>query len=117
MFKGKADLRDPETNAEVASLTETCEDNGSAKIRVVLKHAITLTGTERLAIYSPIKDEEVVVATSKNGVATEIHEFGGESSLGCLADRSEVSLTRSPGGPLGTLLIVMAKGMIHREHH
>ena len=116
MFKGKAQLRDPETDADVATLTEVCANDGSAKLRVVLKHAFSLSGTERLAIHSSVTDQEVIVATAKNGAATEIHEFGGESSLGCLADHSEVSLTRSPGGPLGTLLIVMAKGIIQREY-
>lgn len=116
MFEGKAELRDPETNAEVAILTEICANDGSAKLRVVLRHAITLSGTERLAIFSSLKDREVVSATAKHGTATEIHEFGGESSLGCLADHSEVSLTRSPGGPLGTLLIVVGKGIIQRDY-
>jgi hypothetical protein len=115
MFRGKAELRNPETNAEVASLTEVCAD-GSAKIKVHLKHAITLSGTERLAVFSSLNDVELAVATAKHGVATKIHEFDGESSLGCLADHSEVALTKSPGGPLGTLLVVMAKGIIHREY-
>ena len=116
MVEGKARLRDPQTNAEVAVLTEVCASDGSAKLKVVLRHAITLSGTERLALFSSIKDQELASATARKGTATEIHEFGGESSPGCLIDHSEVSLTRSPGGPLGTLLIVMGKGIIQRDY-
>jgi hypothetical protein len=47
----------------------------------------------------------------------EVHEFSGTSSLGCLPDKTDITLTRSPGGPLGTLLIVLGKGTIHKEHH
>jgi hypothetical protein len=116
MFKGKADLNDPETNARMATFTETCEHD-AARAKVVLEKPITLSGTERLAIYSTIKNQEVIVVTAKDGAATEVREFGGESSLGCLADKTDISLTRSPGGPLGTLLVVLGKGTIHKEHH
>jgi hypothetical protein len=116
LFDCKAESRDPETNAEVPILPEVCASDRSAKLKVVLTHAITLSGTERLAIFRSIKDQEVVSMTAKNGTATEIHEFSGESSLGCLADRSKASLTKSPVGPLGTLLIVMGKGIIQRDY-
>ena len=39
MFKGKADLDDPETNAFVATFTETCE-RGGARAKVVLRTAM-----------------------------------------------------------------------------
>ncbi|HEY6441353.1 MAG TPA: hypothetical protein VIY55_15120 [Acetobacteraceae bacterium] len=116
MFKGKADLDDPETNAFVATFAETCE-HGGAHAKVVLKAAMTLTGTERLAIYSTIKNEEVIAVTAKDGGTMEVREFSGTSSLGCLPDKTDITLTRSPGGPLGTLLIVLGKGTIHKEHH
>jgi hypothetical protein len=117
MFRGKAELDDPENNARVATFTEMCEHDGAAKAKVVLRSPITISGTDRLAIYSTIKDEEVIVVTAKDGASTEIHEFGGESSLGCLPDATGVSLTKSPGGDLGTLLVVLGKGTIHKEHH
>jgi len=116
MFKGKADLDDPETNAFVATFTETCE-RGGARAKVVLRTAMTLTGTERLAIYSTIKNEEVIAVTAKEGGTMEVREFSGTSSLGCLPDKTDITLTRSPSGPLGTLLIVLGKGTIHKEHH
>jgi hypothetical protein len=117
MFKGKAELDNPETNTPVATFTEACHDDGTATMKVVLKSPITISGTERLAIYSAIKNEEVIFVIAKDGASTEIHDFEGTSSLGCLADKSDITLTRSPGGPLGTLLVVLGKGMIREEHY
>ena len=117
MFKGKAELDNPETNTPVATFTETCHDNGTTTMKVVLKSPMTISGTERLAIYSTIKNEEVIFVIAKAGASTEIHDFEGTSSLGCLADKSDITLTRSPGGPLGTLLVVLGKGTIHEERY
>jgi hypothetical protein len=111
MFKGKAELTDPETGKVVATFTEHGD-----KMKVVLKDPIALTGTTRLAIFSTIKDQEVI-SVAATGQDTEVHEFHGISSLGVLADNSDISLTRSPGGPLGTLLIVLGKGTIHEERY
>jgi hypothetical protein len=55
--------------------------------------------------------------TANGGASSAIHEFEGTSSLGCLADKSDITLTRSPGGPLGTLLVVVGKGTIHEERY
>ena len=115
MFRGKAELKDPDNGTVVATFTEECEHSGAAKARVVLKQPITLSGTERLAIYGTKKDQEVVSVLAKHGEPTEIHEFEGDSSLGCVPDHSEVSLTRSPGGPLGTLLTVLGQGTIEKN--
>ena len=90
MFKGKAELVDPEKNSPVATFTETCQSDGTAKMKVVLKAPITLSGTERLAIFSTVKDEEVIAVTANGGASTAIHEFEGTSSLGCLADKSDI---------------------------
>jgi hypothetical protein len=62
----------------------------------------------------PIPSEELNVLVADS---TAIHEFEGTSSLGCLADKSDITLTRSPGGPLGTLLVVVGKGTIHEERY
>ena len=117
MFKGKAELRDPETDTPVATFSETCRADGAAHMKVLLHPPLTISGTERLAIYSTLKDEEVISITAAHGRSTKLHEFQGTSSLGCLADKSEISLTQSPGGRLGTLLIVLGKGTIHQEGH
>jgi len=116
MFKGKAELVDPEKNTLVATFTETCQSD-AAKMKVVLKAPITISGTERLAIFSTVKDQEVIAVSANGGASTAIHEFEGTSSLGCLADKSDITLTRSPGGPLGTLLVVIGMGTIHEERY
>jgi hypothetical protein len=115
MFRGRAELRNPETDAKVGVLTERCEDDGTAHLKVELEPALTLTGTEFLTISSTAG--ELFSVTAKNGGPTEIHEFHSKSPVGCLAAKTEVALTRSPGGPLGTLLIVLGRGIIHEEHH
>ena len=117
MFKGKAELVDAEKNTPVATFTETCESDGTAKMKVVLKEPITISGTGWLGIFSTIKDQAVIAVTANGGASTVVHEFEGTSSLGCLGDKSEIALTRSPGGPLGTLLIVVGKGTIHEERY
>jgi hypothetical protein len=55
MFKGKAGLVDPENNTPVATFTEACLGDGTANMKVVLKAPMTVSGTERLAIYSTVK--------------------------------------------------------------
>ncbi len=117
MFRGKAELVDPEENTPVATLTERCQGDGTAHMRVVLKAPMTISGTERLAIYSTIKNQELISVMAGGGASTEIHGFHGTSSLGCLADKSDITLTRSPGGPLGTLLVVLGKGTIHEQRY
>jgi hypothetical protein len=112
MFKGKAELRDPESGAIVAIFTENGE-----KMKVVLRQPVTLSGTTRLAIFGTTADAEIISVAAVDGQDTVIREFHGESSIGSLADRSEISLIRSPGGQLGTLLIVLGKGEIHHESH
>jgi hypothetical protein len=111
MFKGKAELTDPETGKIVATFTEDGD-----KMKVVLKHSETLSGTTRVAVYSTLKNEELIAVAAKDGQDTVIHEFHGISSLGALTNGAEISLTRSPGGPIGSLLIVLGRGTVHQEH-
>jgi hypothetical protein len=115
MFRGKAELRNPETNDRVGTFTETCEDDGTSHARVVLEPPITLSGTANLAIFGG--PGPVIGVAAENGGPTEIREFHGKSGVGCLPENTEISLTRSPGGDLSTLLVVLGKGTIHREHH
>jgi hypothetical protein len=111
MFKGKAELANPETGKVVATFTEVGD-----LMKVVLKQPETISGPTRLAIYSTIMNEELISIEATNGHETKIHEFHGVSSLGPLADKSEISLTRSPGGPLGTLLVVLGRGTVDQDH-
>lgn len=116
MFKGRAVFKDPESGATVGTFTETCEHNGTTKVKVVIREAITLEGTQTLEVFGTVKDQAVISVTAKNGAATKIQEFGGTSTLGCLPDKMDVALVRSPGGELGTLLVVLGKGTIHPDH-
>jgi hypothetical protein len=117
MFRGEAELIDPETNKKVATLTETCRGDHSAEMRVDLVTPVTISGTERLAIFGTVKDQELISVTASGGTPLEVKEFKGTSSLGCVADNSDITLTRSPGGPLGTLLVVLGKGTIHEQKY
>jgi hypothetical protein len=117
MFRGRAALTDPEKNTRVATFSERCRGDGMAEMHVDLEVPVTISGTERLAIYSTVKDQEVISITANGGSSTEVKNFSGASSLGCLDDGSDITLTRSPGGPLGTLLVVLGKGTIHEERY
>jgi hypothetical protein len=112
MFKGKAELLDPETGKAVATFTEDGE-----KMKVVLKQPQTLSGTTRLAIYGTEKNEELIAIAATGGTETTVHEFHGTSPLGSLSNGAAISLTRSPGGPLGTLLEVLGRGTVHEDKH
>ena len=115
MFKGKAELRSLETNEKVGTFIETCEDDGFSHARVILEPRITLSGTENLAIFGG--PGLVIGVAAENGHPTMIREFHGNSGVGCLPENAEVSLTKSPGGDLSTLLVVLGKGTIEKEHH
>jgi hypothetical protein len=112
MFKGKAELTDPETGKVVATFTEEGD-----KMKLVLKKPETLSGTARLAIYSTLENEELIAVAANGSQDTVIREFHGISSLGALTNGAEISLTRSPGGPIGSLLVVLGRGTVHQENH
>ncbi|HVY14680.1 MAG TPA: hypothetical protein VHB27_05600 [Rhodopila sp.] len=112
MFRGKAELIDPETGKAVATFTEEGQE-----MKVVLKHPQTISGTTRLAIYGTEKDEELIAIAAEGGDETTVREFHGPSPLGSLTNGAEISLTRSPGGKLGSLLEVLGKGTVHQEKH
>jgi hypothetical protein len=115
MFRGKAELISPETGNAVGTFTESCEAEGSATARVVLKHAVELKDTERLEVFGTVKDVPVISVGAKDPAGSKIYEFGGKSAIGCLPDKTEISLVKTPGGKLGTLLVVLGTGTIH--HH
>jgi hypothetical protein len=48
MFEGKAELTDPERGDVLATLHETCHDDGTAAATVRLRTPSTLQGTELL---------------------------------------------------------------------
>ncbi|MBV8889724.1 MAG: hypothetical protein JO305_08670 [Alphaproteobacteria bacterium] len=115
MFKGRAELVDPEKGTIAATFAETCEGDGSATGKVVLKHPIELTGTERLELYGDVKDQALISVSAKYPTGNKIHEFSGKLSLGCVPDQGKISLVKTPGGKLGTLLEVIGNGRVSQE--
>jgi hypothetical protein len=115
MFRGKAELVNPETGGTVATFTESCSTEGSATTKVVLKHAIELKDNERLEIFGTVKDVPVISVGAMDPAGSKIYEFSGKSAVGCLPDKMKISLVKTPGGRLGTLLVVLGTGTI--RHH
>jgi hypothetical protein len=113
MFKGKAELTDPEKGTVVAVFHETCHDDGSAAATVRLRTPITLKGTELLEIFGTVTSTPMISVGASDPDGTEICEFHGKSAIGCIPDGGDLTLVRSPGGQLGTLLVVLGKGTVH----
>ena len=114
MFKRRAELTD-EKGAVVATLNETCHDYGTTLATVKLRAPLgpfTLQGTENLAIFAKGISQPVISVEASDPAGTEICEFHGTSAIGCVPDGTGVSLVKSPGGDLGTLLIVLATGIV-----
>jgi hypothetical protein len=115
MFKGKADLTDPEKGGVVATFHETCRDDGTAAATVRLLTPITLQGTELLEIVGTVTPTPMISVGASDPDGTEICEFHGTSAIGCIPEGGDLTLVRSPGGPLGTLLVVLGKGTVARS--
>jgi len=107
MFKGTAELTDPETGKVVAMFTEVGD-----KMKLVLRKPETLSGTAWLAIYSTLENDELLAVAANDSQYTVIREFHGIRSLGALTNGAEISLTRSPGGPMGSLPVVLGRGTV-----
>jgi hypothetical protein len=115
MFKGKAELIDPEKGHVVATFHETCHDDGTAAATVRLCTPIMLEGTELLEIVGTVTPTPMIAVGANDPAGTEIREFHGKSAIGCIPDGADLTLGKSPGGDLGTLLIVIGKGKVHRS--
>ncbi len=79
----------------------------------MLEPKMTLSDSAFLAITND--KGGVIEVAARNGSPTDIREFHGKSASGCLPEESMVSLVRSPGGELGTLLIVLGQGTIRKD--
>lgn len=116
MFKGKADLIDPETKAVAAVFNETQCDDGTTAATVRLTKPVVLQGTQRLEVFGTVTDQPMISVGASDPDGTEIREFHGASAIGPIADDAGVSLVRTPGGKLGTLLVVIGNGTVHQTH-
>ena len=113
MFKGKAHL----TNGHktIGKVVESCQSETQAHLTVTLDPPIELKGTEMLGLYLAGKSEPVLSAGTKGHADRHVAEFSGKSTLGCLLAGAQISLTKTPGGDLSTLLQVLGKGTIESE--
>jgi hypothetical protein len=111
MTKGRAELVDGQ-GAVVATFNETCHHYGVTVVTVRLRAPVTLQGTELLAIYAKGIAQSVISVEASDPAETEIREFHGRSEIGCVSDGTGIALVKSPGGDLGTLLIVLATGTV-----
>jgi hypothetical protein len=116
MFKGKAELTNPENGDPVATFDETCHDDGTAVAKVRLRTPILLEGKEVLAIVGPATFTPMITVAASDPAGTEICEFQGKSAIGCLPDGADLTLVKSPGGDLGTLLIWLGRGQVHQSN-
>jgi hypothetical protein len=116
MFKGKAELTDPGTGDLVATFHETCHHEGATFATVRFRTPIKLSGTDQLAIVGTATSTPMITVAASDPDGTEIREFHGKSEIGCIPEGGELTLVKTPGGELGTLLIVMGKGTVERAH-
>jgi hypothetical protein len=117
MFKARAELTD-QKGAVVATFNETCHEYGATVATVKLRSPLapfTLQGTESLAIFAKGSSQPVITVEASDPAGTEINEFHGTSAIGCVPDQTTVSLIKSPGGDLSTLLIVLATGTLTKR--
>jgi hypothetical protein len=116
MFEGKAELTNPENDDLVATFHETCHHDGTAVAKVRLRTPILLQGKELLAIVGTATPTPMITVAASGAAGSEIREFQGKSAIGCIPDGGDLTLVKSPGGDLGTLLIVLGKGQVHQSN-
>jgi hypothetical protein len=114
MFEGKADLIDPETKKVAAVFTEMRCDDGMTMATVRLEKPVVLQRTQRLEVFVTATDQPMISVGAGDPGGTEIREFCGSSAIGAIADNAGVSLVKTPGGDLGTLLVVIGNGTVHQ---
>ncbi len=117
MTKHRAELKDANGRV-VATFNETCHAHGGTTATVRLRSPLapqTLTGTELLELFAEGNSHPALSVEASDPAGTDINEFHGKSAIGCLPAGTKVSLVKSPGGDLGTLLIVLASGIV--ENH
>jgi len=116
MFRRRAELV-REDGTVVATFNETCHDRGITLATVRLRSPMTLSGTQTLALFAQGVGEAVISVAASDPDGTEIREFHGTSAAGCVPKGTQVALVRSPGGDLGTLLIVLGTGTVESQEH
>jgi hypothetical protein len=115
MFFGKANLTNPENGAHVATFHEECESAHHVIVTISITPAIKLESGQSLEVFA-LGNATPVTSLHYSGTGHKsVTGFSGKSTAGCLPAGTEVSLVRNLGGGLGTLLVVLGKGIIHEE--
>lgn len=117
MVKRRAELVN-EKGVVVATFNETCHDYGFTVATVRLHPPLApfmLEGTESLEIFAKGSGQAVISVQASDPAGTEIREFHGTSAVGCVPDGAQLTLVKSPGGDLSTLLIVVATGTVEAQ--
>jgi hypothetical protein len=115
MFIGKANLTNPENGAPVATFHEECERPHHVIVTISIAPAIKLESGQSLEVFA-LGNATPVTSLHYSGTGHKsVTGFSGKSTAGCLPVGAEVSLVRNLGGGLGTLLVVLGKGVIHEE--
>ena len=115
MFIGKANLTNPENGAHVATFHEECESTHHVIVTISIKPTIKLESGQRLEVFAAGNATPVTSLHHSGTGHKSVTGFSGKSTAGCLPAGTEVSLVRNLGGPLGTLLVVLGKGIIHQD--
>ena len=84
--------------------------------RIVMLHSYSLTLRRAEQQIRTRSFFQGLTVGASDPAGTEICEFHGKSAIGCLPDGADLTLVRPPGGRLGTLLIVIGKGKVHRSN-
>ena len=118
MLKRRAEIFNEE-NVKIATFIETCHEYRGAIVTVRLHPPLApfnLAGTEVLALFAQGAGEAVIFVEASDPSGIEISEFHGKSAIGCVADGTNVTLVKSPGGDLSTLLIILGRGTVKPAH-
>jgi hypothetical protein len=112
MLIGTTLLSNPNSGSPVAIFTEVACDCGDVGAVVTLTAPITLQESGNLAIYAEGNNNPCITTTASDPAGTSISQFGGQSAIGSIPNGTKISLVKSPGGRLGTLLEVIGQGTI-----
>jgi hypothetical protein len=104
MFKGKAELIDPETKKVAAIFNETEHHDGTTMATVRLEKPVVLQGTQRLEVFGTVTDQPMISVGASDPAGTEIREFHGNSAIGPSLTTLVSRWCRGPVAALGPFL-------------
>ena len=111
VFAGQAELRDAYTGLYFGQLKESCTYDGAARVEVALARPFKLSGSERLEVHVSYSSLPVV-RVGAQGETVLVAGWAAPSRIGCVAAGQPVTLDFTPGGLLGSLLVLHARGQV-----